>query len=126
MTSREPGAYRKFRLKPEDELLPLIRVHKRLLLLSCSYCFTPLTEPTGDTATEFLRLMGADRKRVTTRLDLSFLCNQARLAAALENIDLRSFDAIGVIACGIGIQLVASLAEHHTVYALADSVRAAA
>ncbi len=122
MTSREPGAYRKFRLKPEDELLPLIRVHKRLLLLSCSYCFTPLTEPTGDTATEFLRLMGADRKRVTTHLDLSFLCNQARLAAALENIDLRSFDAIGVIACGIGIQLVASLAEHHTVYALADSV----
>ena len=113
--------YTKYRLKDDNELVPLIADKDGLFILACNKCFK---EFTGDDEPEcgvFLELAKAQGKTVTACLNVDFMCNKRHTSKMLENGQPTDSKNIFVISCGLGVQTVADLSKL-PVYAACDSI----
>jgi len=95
------------RLKPLDEILDQLRGNETALILACNGC----EESFGNAQPERLRYVAGEiGKRgvsVSDMITVDFLCERLLVKHWLRNADCRgSFDAILVVSCGIGVQVV--------------------
>ncbi|MDR2600658.1 MAG: electron transport complex subunit RsxC [Oscillospiraceae bacterium] len=113
--------FTKYKLKGFEELSNLVDGLKSFTLLSCNKCFKPFNEksclePEHDVLIEFLEKKGINVE-LSERVD--FLCNKYKTNKLLAQIE-PSADII-VVACGIGVQTVASLTDLN-VFTACDSL----
>ena len=112
--------YTKFRLKSEDELIPLLEDKDNLFVVACNKCFKEFDGADEPECAEFERIAGGQGKTIEGCARVDFLCNKPMTEKKLAVPD--GTQNVAVIACGLGIQTVASLAEL-PVYAASDSVK---
>jgi hypothetical protein len=110
------------RLKPVDEVFGHLKGSNSLLLMACNGC----EESFGNANPERLRyLKGEIEKRglsVTDILTVDFLCEQLLVKHWLAIAECKGdFDAILVVSCGIGAQVV-SKESHRPTYPACDTV----
>ncbi len=108
-----------YRLKSEKEIEELLKEVKNIYIFWCKKCFTEaiLNEPIP----EIIEEIKQKGKRVDC-LGIDFLCNNYHINKIIEDIDLSNFEVIGVISCGIGIQLVSDIIDNKKVIALSDTI----
>ncbi|MFN3966432.1 MAG: electron transport complex subunit RsxC [Endomicrobiia bacterium] len=112
--------YTKFKLKPEKEILPIL--DKKIFILTCKKCFKEF-QITNDSEFDKLKTI-LDRENITIagNFELDFLCNLSFNEKKLKQIDLSEISSVGVISCGIGVQVLSDFFnEAKIVYSLADS-----
>ncbi|MCM8770112.1 MAG: electron transport complex subunit RsxC [Candidatus Omnitrophica bacterium] len=114
--------YSKYRLKPATELQSLIGSAEKIFVLWCRKCFQEFREIQETECLSFLEGIGALKERVVSCQAVDFLCRENQIKSLATNYDLKSCPAVGVIACGIGIQVVAGVMKKNRVLALADSI----
>ncbi|MCL1835624.1 MAG: electron transport complex subunit RsxC [Oscillospiraceae bacterium] len=113
--------YTKFRLKGNDELIPLLEAGDDLFILACNKCFKEFTAEDEPECDELAGIAAGLGKKIAGCAKLDFLCNktltQKRLVEALPQDAAK----IIVVACGLGIQTIADIADL-PVCAATDSV----
>ena len=121
--------YTKFRLKNDEELIPLLENKDDLFIISCNKCFKEFNADEEPEAGDFLQFAKNHGKTVAGCLKVDFLCNKTLTADILERKTPPEAGSIFVISCGLGVQTVADLASlpearNLPVYAAADSISA--
>ena len=114
--------YTKFRLKPAEEIHEVFDKAERIYIVSCAKCFQRFEQETGEEYAEMLELLGENKIKISGHTQIDFLCNKFLSEKTICHLDLSDCDAVGVISCGLGIQLVAELIEGKPVYTMADSI----
>ncbi|HOL66743.1 MAG TPA: methylenetetrahydrofolate reductase C-terminal domain-containing protein, partial [bacterium] len=114
--------YTRYRLKPASELQNLMAPLERIFVLWCRKCFQEFKEIQESECQSFLESIGALRERVTACQGVDFLCREVNGKNLASSLGLPGYPAVGVIACGIGVQVVAGLLKKVPVLALADSI----
>jgi len=114
--------YTKFRLKPAEEIHEVFNRVERIFILSCAKCFQRFEQETGEEYAEMLDLLGDNKGKISGHTQIDFLCNKFLSEKTIYNLDLSNCDAIGVIACGLGVQFIAELIDRKPVYTMADSM----
>lgn len=113
--------YVKYRLKPEEELLPYFADDTAILV--CGKCFKEFS-PTEEEECAILASLAEKRgKHILGCTQADFLCSASRTKKNLPSLLPEGTKNILVAACGLGIQTVASLTDL-PVAAAADSVGA--
>ncbi|MDI6641942.1 MAG: methylenetetrahydrofolate reductase C-terminal domain-containing protein, partial [Elusimicrobiota bacterium] len=115
--------YTKFKLKPVDELLNVLKDRNSIFVFSCRKCFKEFTDEREFNYSELFQAFSKASKQVVGCTELDFLCNEYLTRKKIAQINLSDVDAIGVVSCGIGIQLVAEIIQSKPVYAFSDSQR---
>ena len=110
--------YTNYKLKPENEIEELLKEVKGLYIFWCKKCFTKAI--LGEPFPEIIEKIRQDKK--VDCLGIDFLCNNYHINKIIEDIDFSSFEVIGVISCGIGIQLVSDIIDNKRVIALSDTI----
>ena len=110
------------RLKPMPEILEQISGVGRLLILACNGC----EESFGNSEPGRLRYLESEIEknggRVVHTLAIDFLCEPILVKHWLAGTESKvGFDAILVVSCGIGVQVVSAAAPSRT-YAACDTV----
>ena len=113
--------YTKFRLKPEEQLVTLLERKDNLFIVACNKCFKEFTPDEEPECGDFTRIAADMGKVVTGSVKLDFLCNKTLTAKALDASLPPDTGNIIVIACGLGIQTVAEIADLPT-YTASDSI----
>ena len=111
--------YRRYRLKSESELLPLLC--DGTLILVCGKCFREFDAAENADLSALTHLAEKENCRIAGCLSADFLCSKHQTAKKLSSLLPPETKAILVAACGLGIQTVSDL-THLPVYAAADSV----
>ena len=114
--------YAKFRLKPVKEILKVFNKVEHIYILCCAKCYQRFEQENEEEYAKLLNLLGNDKRKILGHTQIDFLCNKFLSEKTVNGIDISGADAIGVISCGLGVQLVADLIEVKPVYTLADSV----
>ena len=119
--------YTKFRLKNDEELIPLLENKDDLFIIACNKCFKEFSADEEPEAGEFLQFAKDQGKTVAGCVKADFLCNKTLTAELLERKAPPETGSIFVISCGLGVQTIADLAampdaRHLPVYAAADSI----
>ena len=114
--------YTKFRLKPAEEIHEVFDKAERIYIVSCAKCFQRFEQETGEEYAEMLDMLGENKVKISGHTQIDFLCNKFLSEKTICHLDLSDCDAVGVISCGLGIQLVAELIEGKPVYTMADSI----
>lgn len=125
----EPGEtmlkvdYTKFRLKPDEEIKDALKETAGIFIISCNKCYKEFEIDVEPEYEKLLEILGDDKSKISGHAAIDFLCNSHLTVKKLSRIDIpTSTDAVGVISCGIGIQLIAEKLKGKRVLALADSV----
>jgi hypothetical protein len=110
------------RLKPIDEISNQLRDFDSVLLLSCNGC----AESFGNAEQQRLKWLKGEIGRsgvcITDLLTIDFLCEPLLVKHWLGLAEARgSFDAILVVSCGIGVQVVSKL-SHQPAFPGCDTV----
>ena len=110
------------RLKPLDEILGLLKGFRSLLLLACNGC----EESFGNAEPQQLKYLEGEIEKndlsVTDILTVDFLCEHILVKHWLRNAECgEDFDAILVVSCGIGGQVVSQVSPYPT-YPACDTV----
>lgn len=110
------------RLKPLDEIFSQLQGFRSFLLLACNGC----EESFGNAEPERLRYLKAEMEKkgvsVTDILTVDFLCEHLLVKHWLGNAECKGdFDAILVVSCGIGTQVV-SKESHYPIYPACDTI----
>ena len=103
--------YTKYRLKPAEELTGLLGGLDNIFVLACNKCFKAFDTLEETDLDEFLALAERLGKNVTGSAKIDFVCNKPLTAKKLESLIPENTQAVFVIACGLGIQTVASLVQ---------------
>jgi len=110
--------YTNYKLKPENEIEELLKGTKSIYIFWCKKCFTKAT--LDEPFPEIIGKIKQEKKVDFSAVD--FLCNNYHINKIIEDIDFSSFEVIGVISCGIGIQLVSDIIDNKIVIALSDTI----
>jgi len=113
--------YTKYRLKTNDELIPLLEHRDNMFVVACNKCFKEFTDENEPECGQFEQLAAGQGKTLSGCAKVDFLCNTTLTAKQLENALPQAAQSVFVIACGLGIQNVASLVEL-PVFAASDSL----
>jgi electron transport complex protein RnfC len=113
--------YTKFKLKKEDELVPLLENRDNLFIVACNKCFKEFTAEDEPECGEFERFVVGHGKTCKGHVKIDFLCNKTLTAKKLEAALPPDAANVFVISCGLGIQTTAELAGR-PVYAASDSI----
>ena len=113
--------YTKFLLKRPEQLIPLLEHKDNLFIVACNKCFKEFTADEEPECGEFVQLAADRGKRIAGCVNADFLCNKTLTAPMLGSALPADTENVFVIACGLGIQTVAELAEL-PVYAASDSI----
>ena len=110
------------RLKPVDEIFSQLGRVRSLLLLACNGC----EESFGNAEPGRLKYLRAEMEKkgltVTDLLTVDFLCEELLVRHWLPSAGIRgNFEAILVVSCGIGVQVV-SRETPHPVFPACDTV----
>ena len=110
------------RLKPLDELVDQLQGFESVLILACNGC----EESFGNASPDRLRYLRAEvekqGKSVSDVITVDFLCERLLVKHWLQDADCRGdFDAILVVSCGIGVQVV-SKESQYPVFPACDTV----
>ena len=115
--------YTKYRLKPKTEIKEIFKEVSSIFVISCKKCYKEFDveiEPEGQDLSE---LLGEERHKISGCAEFDFLCNNHLTKKKLTDLNISDVEAIGVISCGIGVQLVAQeLEDRKRVLTLTDSV----
>jgi len=110
------------RLKRLDEMLNQLQGFETVLILACNGC----EESFGNAEPERLRYLKAEIEKsgrsVSDTIAVDFLCEQMLVRRWLRNADCRgTFNAILVVSCGIGVQVVSNVSQY-PVFPACDTV----
>ena len=139
--------YSRYKLKKPNELLPLIKGSDNISVISCKKCFKEFSLDDEPETFEFIKLANQCDKKITSVVDIDFLCNETFAEKALakyrtarhcekydgsainnsNNATTKKFfpKTIFVIACGLGTQVVADLMRDNfpvRVFTACDSI----
>jgi len=116
--------YTKFRLKPEQEILEALSGKEKIFLISCKKCYREYIHEDGESeeCSVLPKFLKDNNKKFTGCVDIDFLCNSNHNKKILSGVNFKDSQAIGVSACGLGIQSVADLIDSLPVYAISDSI----
>jgi electron transport complex protein RnfC len=122
--------YTKYKLKPVEEIREIFnQIDGSVFILICKKCYKEFSTNTElEKENLYNSLTEENKHKIVECIDIDFLCNNYHTKKAITDLSTKIIDfikdsgAIGVISCGLGIQLVASLFEDKKVLALADSV----
>ena len=103
--------YTKYALKPEEELMQLLRGVDNVFVLSCNKCFKEFEDLREEDGEEFAALAQRAGKTVTGCASLDFLCNKTQTKKALADLIPQGTEHVAVVSCGLGIQTVADIQE---------------
>ena len=111
--------YTKFRLKPKEELAPVLSDKDELFVIACNKCFKEFETIDEPECSKFEDFAASQGKKITGCTQIDFLCNKTQ---TINNLEIPS-DAknVFVISCGLGIQTVADISDL-PVYAASDSI----
>ncbi|MCF0134556.1 MAG: electron transport complex subunit RsxC [Blautia sp.] len=101
----------KFKLRNHEELEALLEGKDHLFVIACSRCFEifeSFEHPDRDT---FLKFACGQGKNITGLLQQDFLCNRIQTSRKLPVQIPQDTENLVVIACGLGVQTVAVLAD---------------
>ena len=114
--------YTRFRLKSEDELIPLLKQKDNLFVIACNKCFKEFNSVSEPECGQFEKIAREQGRAITGCMHVDFPCNkpmtQKKLASALPP----GTENVAVISCGLGVQTIGELVEL-PVYAASDSLR---
>lgn len=113
--------YTKFKLKGQDELIPLLGSRDNLFVVACNKCFKEFAAEDEPECGEFERLACEQGKNVTGGMCIDFLCNKTLTEKKLKAALPPETENVAVISCGLGIQTIAEIAGL-PVCAASDSV----
>ncbi len=105
--------------KPIEEILDVIKDHRKILLLGCNECVT-VCEAGGKKEVEVLAsalrmyFMNKGQDFTIEERTLERQCDHEYLEEIRENID--QFDAVLSLACGVGVQFTAEKYQETPVY----------
>lgn len=111
------------RRKSLEDILHSLRGAQRVFLVACGGCAAAVGVGGADQAEALQGELEEAGKSVTGRVVIDFLCNKAlvgtKLARFLEAVD--QAEALLVLSCGVGVQVVAAVVDRLTLPA-ADSI----
>ncbi len=113
--------YTKYALKSVDELKELLSGKDNLFVVGCNKCFKEfdtIQEPDLD---EFVALAESLGKTVVGTAKADFLCNETKATRGLPTMIPENAEHVMVVACGLGVQTVAAIAEK-PVYTATNSI----
>jgi len=113
--------YTKFKLKKPDELASILENKSNFFVIACNKCFKEFKAEDEPECDEMIAFVYGQGKTVTDCLKVDFLCNKTLTEAHIEAVIPAEAENILVIACGLGIQTVADLADR-PVFAASDSI----
>ncbi len=113
--------YTKYVLKGSEELAPLIEDRDKIFVIACNKCFKEFESVNETDGDEFAEFAVAQGKKVTGVRKLDFLCNRLITEKKLKDAIPEGTEAIAVVSCGLGIQIVADM-QDLPVIAAADSL----
>ncbi len=113
--------YTKYKLKADEELLPLLAETDDVFVIACNKCFKEFESIEEPDCDEFVKLAAQQGKHITGAVKLDFLCNKVQTERKLMDAIPEGTKNIFVIACGLGVQTVADMAEV-PVFAAANSL----
>ena len=101
--------YTKYKLKSDDELIPLLADKDHLFIIACNKCFKEFETIDEPDCAEFEKLAAAQGKTITGSTKVDFLCNKPQTEKKLQDMIPEGTENVFVISCGLGIQTVADL-----------------
>ena len=106
------------RVKPEEEILPLIS-SKKLFVFECLGC-REVNYPVEEAA-QFLANL---KEEITGRATLDYLCNRefARAYISAYADEIEEAQAVLILSCGVGAQVISSLLDNKLVYTCCDTL----
>ncbi|MEN3013831.1 MAG: electron transport complex subunit RsxC [Endomicrobiia bacterium] len=115
----------KFKTKPENEILELIKDKNNIGIVICNGCYEKLSlENFSYQCKEIINLLTTRNKNLLFCLKLNFLCNsyfnKQKIITAYN--DYPYVEVVGVVSCGIGVQFVADIVPKETI-SFTDSVQ---
>ncbi len=113
--------YTKYKLKSNDELIPLLAGKDNLFIIACNKCFKEFESVDEPDCGEFEKLAAEQGKTVTGSARVDFLCNKTQTEKKLRDMIPEGTENVFVVSCGLGIQTVADLAGK-PVYAASNSL----
>lgn len=105
-------------VKPEEEIAPLIS-SKKLFVFECLGC-REVHYPVEEAA----QFLGNLKEELTGRATLDYLCNRefARAYIGAYADEIEDAQAVLVLSCGVGAQVISSLLENKLVYTGCDTL----
>jgi len=97
--------YTKFKLKSAEEIRGIFKETKKIFVLWCRKCYKKFEEDTEEEYNELLGILGEDAGKVIGQVGVDFLCNDFLSQKVILDLDLSLCDRVGVISCGLGVQL---------------------
>ncbi len=113
--------YTKYKLKAEEELIPLLETVDNIFVIACNKCFKEFETVEEPDCDAFKKLAAQQGKTVTGSARIDFLCNKTQTLKVMEDLIPEGTEAIFVLSCGLGIQTIADMAEV-PVYAASNSL----
>ncbi|HNS32966.1 MAG TPA: electron transport complex subunit RsxC [bacterium] len=122
MDEKQVVDYTKYRLKPESEIIKMLKEVSQLQVLLCEKCYKKFEEDFEPECLELREIISRSGTTLLKCTSIPFLCNNYLTGNILERIRNDNC-TVGVVSCGIGIQYVAGVIKGgKKVLALADTV----
>ena len=103
--------YTKYRLKPAEELIPVLAGTDNIFVIACNKCFKEFETIDEPDCEEFVKIASEQGKKITGTLKVDFLCNKTQTARKIADAIPEGTESIFVISCGLGIQTIADLVK---------------
>ncbi|HOC02556.1 MAG TPA: electron transport complex subunit RsxC [bacterium] len=115
--------YTKYKIKTENELRTLLKDASDFIIIWCKKCYKAF-EKDEDLEYEKILHLSDISERIKGYEAIDFLCTRYLTEKKLSLVINSGYKEIGVISCGLGIQIVAKLVEDKgiRVIALADTI----
>ncbi|MDD5688442.1 MAG: electron transport complex subunit RsxC [Elusimicrobia bacterium] len=116
--------YTKYKLKPKEEIVELIKDKDNLFVFVCGKCYKEFASVIPEDCKELYPILKENGKNVVECETIDFLCNRHHLDIRKSGFQdgLKKSDNVLVLSCGVGIQTVANFLEDKPVYAVADTI----
>ncbi len=100
-------------MKPHEEVLTLLKGSDNVYLVGCNGCAEVCQTGGPEVAAELADKLQKDGKVIAGTTNIDFLCNKVLAGTRLiRDIDsINKADALLVLSCGIGVQVVASVVD---------------
>ena len=103
--------YTKYALKTAGELNALLEGKDNLFVVACNKCYKEFDTIQEPELAEFVELTEGLGKTVVGTAKADFLCNETKAKKGLPGMIPETAEHVVVIACGLGVQTVAAIAD---------------
>jgi len=120
--------YTKFRLKPEQEIISVLKDKQNIVVLNCTKCFKEQDMNDQNECGELVPLLKKNNKKIIECIEIDFLCNRHQTEKLITKRTELIKDDITVIiySCGFGIQAVTEIINKFSpkceIYTVADTI----